>query len=140
VAKIVTCSPATSDCRQAHWRRGARSLSPSRFSGVAALAELARTLSGPLRGRQCDTPAMRVVAAVMRLPVLTRFFVVGAVCTGAAGCVAGLVIGLLVYPPTAWFAAFELGFPAGVVGGIVGLVSGLVVLAVRGLRDRNRVR
>jgi hypothetical protein len=76
----------------------------------------------------------------MRLPVLTRFFVVGAVCTGAAGCVAGLVIGLLVYPKTAWFGIFELGIPAAVVGGIVGLVSGSVVFAVRGWRGRNRVQ
>jgi hypothetical protein len=76
----------------------------------------------------------------MRLPVLTRSFVVGAVSTGAAGCVAGLTIGLLVYPPTAWFAVFELGIPAAVAGGIVGLLSGSVVLAVRGSRDRNRVQ
>jgi hypothetical protein len=78
---------------------------------------------------------MRAVAAVMRLPVLTRSFVVGAVCTGAVGCVAGLAVGLLVYPPTAWFAIFELGIPAAIVGGIVGLLSGWVVLAVRRLRD-----
>jgi hypothetical protein len=93
-----------------------------------------------VRGPQCDTPTMRAFAAVMRLPVLARFFVVGTVCTGAAGCVAGLAIGLLVYPPTAWFGIFELGIPAAIVGGIVGLLSGSVVLAARGLRDRNRVR
>ena len=80
---------------------------------------------------------MRAVAAVMRLPVLTRSFVVGAACTGAIGCVAGLTIGLLVYPPTAWMAIFELGIPAAIVGGVVGLLSGSVVLAVRGWRDRT---
>jgi hypothetical protein len=79
------------------------------------------------------------VAVVMRLPVLMRSFVVGAVCTGVAGCVAGLAIGLIVYPPTAWFAVFELGVPAAIAGGTVGLLSGSVVFAVRGSRDRNRV-
>jgi hypothetical protein len=128
-----------SGCSQAHSLRSARSLNPCRLTRAASLPS-SRTMPGPLRGRHCDTPTMRAVAAVMRLPVLTRFFVVGAVCTGAAGCVAGLAIGLLVYPPTAWFAIFELGIPAAIVGGIVGLLSGAVVLAVRGSRHRNRVR
>src|ERR1700690_1316959 len=60
------------------------------------------------RCEECDTPAMRAVAAVMRLPVLPRSVVAGAVCAGVPGCVTGLVLGLLVYPPTAWFAVFEL--------------------------------
>jgi hypothetical protein len=78
---------------------------------------------------------MRAVADVMRLPVLPRFAVAGAVCAGIPGSVAGLVLGIRAYPPTAWFAVFELGIPAAITGGILGLVSGLVVLAVRRLGD-----
>jgi hypothetical protein len=75
----------------------------------------------------------------MGLPVLARFMVAGAVCAGVLGCVAGLALGLVAYPPTAWFAVFELGIPAAVVGGIVGLVSGSVALAVRrSLRENQR--
>ncbi len=81
---------------------------------------------------------MRAVAAVMRLPVPMRFYVAGAVCAGVLGCVAGLAVGLLVNPRTAWFAVFELGIPAALAGGIVGLIAGSVVLALRRLRRANR--
>jgi hypothetical protein len=80
---------------------------------------------------------MRAVEAVMRLPVLPRSVVAGAVCAGVLGCVGGLVIGLLAYPPTAWFAIFELGIPAAMGGGVLGLIAGSVVLAVRRLGDRT---
>jgi riboflavin transporter FmnP len=76
---------------------------------------------------------MRAVEALMRLPVLQRSALAGAVCGGVLGGVAGLVLGLLAYPPTAWFAVFELGIPAAMAGGILGLISGSVVLAVRRL-------
>ena len=42
------------------------------------------------------------------LPLLGRFAVVGAGSAGAAGAVAGLTIGLIVYAPTAPFALVEL--------------------------------
>lgn len=71
----------------------------------------------------------------MPATALARPLVVGAVFAGAAGCVAGLVIGLIVYPPTAWFATFEVGIPAAVVGGIAGLIYGSVALAVRRSQD-----
>jgi hypothetical protein len=74
----------------------------------------------------------------MRLPVLPRSAVAGAVCAGALGGVAGLVLGLLAYPPTAWFAVFEVGIPAAMAGGILGLVAGSVALAVRRLGDARR--
>jgi hypothetical protein len=59
-----------------------------------------------------------------------RWTTVGAALAGLVGGVAGLVIGLLVYPPTAWFAVFELGIPASIVGGLVGLVRGAIATAI----------
>ncbi|MBO9520107.1 MAG: hypothetical protein J7518_01105 [Nocardioidaceae bacterium] len=50
---------------------------------------------------------------------------VGAV-FGILGGIAGLVVGLNVYAPTAWFAVFELGVPAALLGAIIGLVAGLI--------------
>jgi len=47
------------------------------------------------------------------------------------GAVVGLVIGLIVYAPTAAFAAVELGLPVALAGGVVGLVTGGIVLAGR---------
>jgi hypothetical protein len=102
--------------------------------------DLDRSRSGQGRtcaALQCDTASVRAVAALMRLPVLTRYLVAGAVGAGLLGCVAGLVIGLLAYPPTAWFAIFELGIPAAIVGGLVGLISGSVAVAVRRSRDAS---
>jgi hypothetical protein len=83
---------------------------------------------------------MHTVAAVMRLPVLPRSAVAGAVCAGVLGGVAGLVLGLRAYPPTAWFAVFEVGIPAALAGAILGLAAGSVVLAVRWLGDAGRRR
>jgi hypothetical protein len=52
------------------------------------------------------------------------------------GAVAGLVVGLFAYAPTAPFAAVELGLPATIVGGVVGLAAGAVVAVARwSLRD-----
>ncbi len=41
VAQIVTCSPVTSGCRQAHSRRSARGLNPRLLASDAVGAELA---------------------------------------------------------------------------------------------------
>jgi uncharacterized membrane-anchored protein len=48
----------------------------------------------------------------------------GAIGFGLVGGVAGLVIGLVTYPATAWFAVIEVGFPSAVLGGIAGLAAG----------------
>ena len=68
------------------------------------------------------------------LPLLGRFAVVGAGSAGAAGAVAGLTIGLIVYAPTAPFALVELALPSAVVGGLAGLAAGAGVAVVRKMR------
>jgi hypothetical protein len=67
------------------------------------------------------------------LPIPVRWAFVGAVISAIVGGVAGLVIGLIGYPPTAPFAAVELGLPSAMFGGLVGLLSGGAVAAVRRL-------
>jgi hypothetical protein len=64
------------------------------------------------------------------LPLHLRWAVIGAVSAGLVGGVAGLVVGLLVYAPTAWFAIFELGIPSSILGGLLGLTSGAITHAV----------
>ena len=69
------------------------------------------------------------------MPVPTRFAVIGALALGIAGGIAGLILGLLAYPPTAWFAVAELGVPAALLGGLAGFVVGFLVQAVRRTYD-----
>ena len=57
-----------------------------------------------------------------------------AVVLGIAGAIAGLVVGLIAHPATAWFAIFELGCPAAVVGAL----SGLLYAVVAWCRDKLR--
>jgi hypothetical protein len=59
----------------------------------------------------------------------------GVILLGMVGCFAGLIIGLIVHPPTAWFGLFEVGIPAGLVGGMLGLVSGFVTMGFRAVRS-----
>ena len=56
-----------------------------------------------------------------------RGAVVGAVLLGLLGSLVGLIRGLSVYPPTAWFALFEVGVPALIVGGLFGAIVGSVL-------------
>jgi hypothetical protein len=74
----------------------------------------------------------------MKLPA--RWAVFGFVFLGVTGAVAGLIVGLLAYPPTAWFAVIEAGLPAAVVGGTLGVLAGLVVEAARRAKRRYRAR
>ncbi len=67
------------------------------------------------------------------LPLPARGAILGAASVGVVGAVCGLVVGLLAYAPTAWFAMFELGVPAALLGGLLGLVVGLIVASVRRL-------
>lgn len=67
-------------------------------------------------------------------PLPARWAFVGAASAGVIGAIAGLVVGLLTYPPTAWFAVFELGVPATIAGGLVGFVAALIVMAGRRIK------
>jgi hypothetical protein len=75
-------------------------------------------------------------AVLSDFPILRRFLLVGAACTGVAGAVVGLILGLRANPATAWFAIFEVGIPALVAGAVLGLAIGLFGLAVRKVRPR----
>jgi presenilin-like A22 family membrane protease len=68
------------------------------------------------------------------MPLPARFAVIGSLVFGIGGGIAGLIIGLFAYPPTAWFAVAELGLPAAVLGSLAGFVVGFVVQAVRRTR------
>jgi hypothetical protein len=68
-------------------------------------------------------------AALAALPLLSRTMIIGATFAGVAGAIAGLVLGLRAYAPTAPFAVVELGLPATLVGALAGLAVGSVLLA-----------
>jgi hypothetical protein len=68
------------------------------------------------------------------VPLVPRWMIVGSASACVSGGIVGLVVGLLAYAPTAWFAVIELGVPAGVAGGIAGLAGALILTAGRGIR------
>ena len=75
---------------------------------------------------------MNTIAVRLRgLPLPGRWAVIGAASVGMIGAVVGLVIGLIVYAPTALFAVLELGLPAAIIGGLIGLSTGVIVMAGR---------
>jgi len=60
------------------------------------------------------------------MPLAMRWATLGAAGAGLVGGVVGLIVGLFAYPPTAWFAVFELGVPAAILGGLIGLLAGAI--------------
>ncbi|WP_030527401.1 hypothetical protein [Phycicoccus jejuensis] len=76
--------------------------------------------------------ATETALAVGALPRPVRLAVAGAIGLGLLGAAVGLVLGLLAYPPTAWFAVLEVGAPSTVLGLVVGLLAGLVTRAPTG--------
>jgi hypothetical protein len=79
-------------------------------------------------------------AAFAQLPLLPRCALAGAAVSGLLGCVAGLVVGLLVFPRTALFATLELGLPASALGLAIGLLAGSAHLVVRTITGARRQR
>jgi membrane associated rhomboid family serine protease len=75
-----------------------------------------------------------IAVGLRGVPLIPRWTIVGAATACVSGGIVGLIVGLLAYAPTAWFAVLELGVPAGVVGGIAGLVGALIVTAGRGIK------
>ena len=65
------------------------------------------------------------------MSVTGRWTTVGALLAGVTGGIAGLVLGLFAYAPTAPFAVFEVGIPAALAGAVVGFVLGTIRKAVR---------
>jgi len=81
------------------------------------------------RSRLADTRSQ-----VTAMPIVPRFAVVGATAAFLLGALIGLVIGLIAYPPTAWFALLEMGMPAGILGAVAGALIGLVASTMNRIR------
>ena len=104
-----------------------------RHVGSGPPRRLADTDQGNFSGVRSHTEPMTVRSQladirsqVAAMPIVPRFTVVGSVAAFLLGALIGLVVGLIAYPPTAWFAIFELGVPAGILGAAVGAAAGVV--------------
>jgi hypothetical protein len=73
------------------------------------------------------------IATIRGLP----WAIFGAIAAGVIGGITGLIVGLFVYAPTAWFAAFELGIPAFLAGGAAGLLAGTIGATARRIRHHG---
>ena len=72
-----------------------------------------------------------LIAQIRTDPSPGNCAIAGVLLAGAAGVIAGLVVGLEVHPATAWAAMFELGVPAAVVGAVVGFLVGCTSALVK---------
>ena len=81
---------------------------------------------------------VEVAVGVRALPSPARQAVGGALILGVVGALAGLILGLIAYPPTAWAAVFEIGIPAAALGLIGGLIVGLITRAASVRTSRTR--
>jgi hypothetical protein len=68
------------------------------------------------------------------LPPLLRWVVAGGLVFGVSGGIAGLVVGLHTYAPTAWAATAELGIPAAGAGAVLGGMLGSLWLLCQRVR------
>ncbi len=120
--------PSAVGCSQAGRRPAYRPVAVSRSTiGV-------RSAAGPCGVGENEF--VKTIAASLRdFPQPARWAIVGAASVDVIGAIAGLVIGLHAYAPTAPFAVIELGLPAAIVGGLVGL--GASVIATTGRRIKG---
>jgi hypothetical protein len=64
---------------------------------------------------------------------LAGFVARGAAIGALLGGAVGLLLGLITYPPTAWFASIEIGVPTAIAGAVIGLM----VAGIGAIRRRN---
>jgi len=83
-----------------------------------------------------DTDTMALYRSQLAsIPIVPRFAIVVSAAAFLLGALAGLIIGLIAYPPTAWFAVLELGIPAGLIGAGIGALAGLVVSCIQKVNE-----
>ncbi len=92
------------------------------------------------RNNQCMALRPTALGSLRNLPAPTRFACIGASSAGAIGALAGFVVGLDAYAPTAWFAVLELGVPAAITGGVFGFIAGTVAAFVTSTARRVKRR
>lgn len=91
-----------------------------------------------LRAATCSLHTDAMMSARSQLaamPLVRRCAVIGSTAALIVGGLVGLVLGLSAYPPTAWFALFEVGVPAGIVGAVLGAFVGLVARGVQRINN-----
>jgi hypothetical protein len=76
-------------------------------------------------------------ALVASLPLIPRLAVVCSITACGLGGLVGLVLGLRAYPPTAWFAVFEVAIPAGILGAVLGALVGVVAVTVQRISHKK---
>ena len=95
-----------------------------------ATAAPERRLGADLRTGSSASAEATYGAPMADIPVPVRWMLLGAVVFGIVGGVLGLVLGLAAYPPTAWFAVFEVGVPAAFLGALLGLATGTIAWGI----------
>ena len=70
------------------------------------------------------------------MPLVPRFAVLGSAAAFLLGGLVGLLLGLRAYPPTAWFAVFEVGIPAGILGAVFGAAAGVIAGTIQRVKHR----
>ena len=97
--------------------------------------ESERELRLPSRHSRDTETMMTFRSQFANMPIVPRFAIVASAAAFLLGAIAGLIIGLIAYPPTAWFAVLELGIPAGLLGAVGGALTGLVVSCIQKVNE-----